>query len=53
MDKFIRPISRMKAIELSDVEIDAVGGGANTDFYTRDRKKPSGDAWTYDGSKAD
>ena len=55
MKKVIRPISRITAIELTDLEIDSVAGGATaagTDVYTKNNVKTQGD-WTYDGSKPD
>ena len=58
MSKYVRPISRVAAVELKDCEIDRVnggGGGSNegplgTDVYT---DIPNSGAWKYDGSHPD
>lgn len=57
MSEYIRPISRVTAVELTNCEIENVSGAfnthqtfhKNTDVYTNG----PGDAWTYDGSKHD
>jgi len=57
MTEFIRPISRLTAVELTDCEQDSVGGGffeaacLGTDYYTN--KSKDGNKWEYDGSKCD
>ncbi|MBJ7439000.1 MAG: hypothetical protein JHD35_08265 [Sphingopyxis sp.] len=58
MGKYVRPFSRVAAVELKDCEIDTVNGGggfgndapANTDVYTN---IPNSEAWKYDGSHPD
>lgn len=54
MGSHVRPLSRLMAVELTDTEIDQVGGGffeadsiAQTDVYTRTSNP---DVWKYDGS---
>lgn len=49
MTETVRPLSRVLAVELTDIEINEVGGGANTDVYTRP-KNVKQIAWDYDGS---
>ncbi len=57
MTKFVRPISRVTAIDLTDCEVDKVSGAwpspnqtLQTDVYTNIPDSPS---WRYDGSHAD
>ena len=53
MEKVLRPLSRLAAVELPDCDLDVVAGGSatggNTDYYCPN----SNGTWTYEGSKPD
>ena len=59
MANVVRPISRLMAVELEDIEVDSVGGGdgavaaANTDVYCKKPSQTQGFVWQYDYSHPD
>jgi hypothetical protein len=54
MEKYVRPISRLAAVELPDHQLDVVGGGScpTTDVYTAYPcdGSPNVTCWKLDGS---
>jgi hypothetical protein len=55
MDDFVRPVSRLTAVELPDSDLDVVSGGCcpSTDYYAQvpcSPERPEEVCWVYQGS---